>query len=245
MIIYPAIDLKEGQVVRLQEGDPSRKTIFNESPQDAAKEWQSQGAEWIHVVNLDGALDEKNNNIDAVKSIVEIGLNVQFGGGLRTMKDIENALEIGVSRVVLGTIAAQQPDIVREAVEKFDSEKICVALDARDGKITTHGWTALSEITPETLGNEMAKIGIQHALFTDVSRDGLMEGSNVDATIDLARKTGLKVIASGGISRVNEIRALASSHIVAGAVIGMALYRGLFTLSDALNAAALYERGRD
>lgn len=245
MIIYPAIDLKEGHVVRLQEGDPSRKTIFNESPKDAAKEWQSQGAEWIHIVNLDGALDEKNDNISAVKDIVDLGINVQFGGGLRSMEDIQNALKLGVSRVVLGTIAAQQPDIVREAVDKFGSEKICVALDARDGKIATHGWTTLSEMTPESLGKEMVKIGVQHALFTDVSRDGLMEGGNVDATIDLARKTGLKIIASGGISRVNEVRALAGSHIVAGAVIGMALYRGLFTLSDALKAAELYERGRD
>jgi len=234
MLIYPAIDLRGGKVVRLREGDPNQQTVFSDDPVATAKQWIEAGAEWIHVVNLDGAFAEANNNRDILAQIAQLDVKVQFGGGLRTMADIGSVIEQGASRVVLGTIALKAPEIVEEAVQKFGAERVCVALDAKDGKVTTHGWTTASELTPEELGNLMVERGVQHALFTDVSRDGQLTGSNVEATIALAKATNLQVIASGGVSGLEELQTLKDSGVVAGAVIGMALYTGQMQLADAL-----------
>lgn len=237
MIIYPAIDLRGGQVVRLREGDPTRQTVFSDNPVDMAQRWIDEGAEWLHVVNLDGAFAAANDNANILQQIAALGVPVQFGGGLRSLEDMAHALNQGASRIVLGTVAIENPSLVREALAKFGAEKICVALDARDGFVTTHGWTNASDQTPISLGRTMAEAGVVHALYTDVNRDGGLVGSNVTGTIALARNTGLNVIASGGVSRMSEISELAHSGVVAGAVIGMALYTGELTLKEALIAA--------
>ncbi len=237
MIIYPAIDLRGGKVVRLREGDPNRQTIFSDDPMATARQWIAEGALWIHMVNLDGALAQANNNGAILEAVAALNVKVQFAGGLRSPDDIARALQRGASRVILGTIAVQQPEIVAQAVEQWGAEQIGVALDARDGKVTTHGWQQQTSMTPAEFGNEMRARGVRHALYTDVSRDGGLGGSNVEGTIALGRETGLRVIASGGVSACEEIRHLAASGAVAGAVIGMALYERRLTLRDALAAA--------
>lgn len=241
MIIYPAIDLRGGKVVRLKEGDPDRQIVFSDDPVATAKSWMQQGAQWIHMVNLDGAFADANDNGRILELVSHLGVKVQFGGGLRNLGDIERAIEQGASRVVLGTIAVQQPILVAQAVGRWGTDRVCVALDARDGKVTTHGWQQMAEFSPFELGAQMSEIGVQHALYTDVQRDGGLSGVNLETTIELAQKTGLKVIASGGVTDLSEIQALARSSVVAGAVIGMALYEGRLNLMEAIQIAG----GRD
>ena len=242
MIVYPAIDLRGGRVVRLKEGDPDRQTVFSDDPLTTARTWVEEGALWIHMVNLDGAFATANDNGAILEQAARLGVKVQFGGGLRELADVERAFERGAARAVLGTVAVREPQIVAAAVERWGAEAICVALDARDGRITTHGWQQTVDITPVTLGQEMAKIGVRHVLFTDVRRDGGLEGSNVEATLQLARDTGLQVIASGGVQRVDEIRQLAAGG-ASGVVIGMALYTGQLQLQAALVAAGGHDAG--
>ncbi|QPC80956.1 1-(5-phosphoribosyl)-5-[(5-phosphoribosylamino)methylideneamino]imidazole-4-carboxamide isomerase [Phototrophicus methaneseepsis] len=236
MIIYPAIDLRGGKVVRLKEGDPNQQTVFSEDPIATAQIWQDQGAVWLHMVNLDGAFADANENGTILEQAAQLGLNVQFGGGLRSLDDIANAIDRGASRVVLGTLALKDPAAVEEAIARYGAERICVALDARDGKVTTHGWMETSDLTPIEVGQAMAGRGVRHALFTDVSRDGMLTGTNTDATIELAQETGLQVIASGGVATLEELTTLANSGAIAGAVIGMALYTKQFTLVQAIEA---------
>ncbi len=237
MIIYPSIDVRGGRVVRLREGDPNRQTVFSDDPLATARQWIEQGARWLHMVNLDGAFSTANDNGVILEQAATLGIPIQFGGGLRSLDDIAQALDRGAARVVLGTIAIQQPEIVTQALERWGAVAMCVALDARDGKVTTHGWQQSTALTPVELGQQMAAVGVRHALFTDVSRDGLLKGVNIDTTAALGRETGLQVIASGGVSTTDEIRQLKRSGFVAGAVIGMALYEGKITLADALAAA--------
>jgi len=237
VIIYPSIDLRGGKVVRLREGDPNRQTVFSDDPLATAHEWIDSGAKWIHMVNLDGAFASANNNGAILEAVAKLSAKVQFAGGLRTLDDIALTFERGATRVVLGTIAVQQPEIVVQAIERWGAEKISVALDARDGKVTTHGWQESTQMTPIEFGNQMRGRGVIHALYTDVNRDGGLAGSNVAGTIALGRETGLQVIASGGVSTLEEIREYAASGAVAGAVIGMALYEKRLSLREALEAA--------
>jgi phosphoribosylformimino-5-aminoimidazole carboxamide ribotide isomerase len=196
------------------------------------------------MVNLDGAFGNANDNSMILENAAQLNVKVQFAGGLRSLDDIARALERGASRVVLGTIAVQQPDIVGEAIQRWGAEAISVALDARDGKVTTHGWQQQTSMTPVEFGLQMRALGVRHALYTDVNRDGGLGGSNVAGTIALGREAGLQVIASGGVSTVEEIRQLAASGAVAGAVIGMALYERRLSLRDALAAAQVTAEGR-
>jgi phosphoribosylformimino-5-aminoimidazole carboxamide ribotide isomerase len=236
MIIYPAIDLRGGKVVRLREGDPARQTTYSDNPLETARRWIEDGAQWIHMVNLDGAFAQANDNGAILEAVAKLGIPVQFGGGLRSIDDIGQALERGASRVVLGTVAIQQPEIVTQAVERYGAERVCVGLDAKNGKIAIKGWQETADLTPIELGQQMAARGVRHALYTDVSRDGGLSGSNIEATAQLAAATGLQVIASGGVTTADEIRELARRG-AAGAVIGMALYEGKLTLKQALLAA--------
>lgn len=238
MIIYPSIDVRGGKVVRLREGDPNRQTVFSDDPLAAAKDWIAQGAAWIHMVNLDGAFAAANNTGDILETVAKLDVKIQFAGGLRSLDDIARSFERGAARVILGTVAVQQPEIVSEAVQRWGADAVGVALDARDGRVTTHGWQQATALTPTEFGLQMAALGVQHALYTDVSRDGGLGGSNVEGTIALGKATGLQVIASGGVSTVEEIRTLAASGAVAGAVIGMALYERKLSLGDALAAAS-------
>lgn len=237
MIIYPAIDLRRGQVVRLKEGDPSHQVTFSDDPVATAKQWIDEGAEWIHMVNLDGAFASVNDNSKILEAVAKLNVKVQFGGGLRDMDALQHAIDLGASRVVIGTLAVQNPEAVAEAVQKFGVEAVCVALDAKDGKVTTHGWTELSEHTPIEMGRLLTKKGVKYALYTDVKRDGSLIGVNIHDTIALGRNTGLSVIASGGVAHMTEIEQLAKSKVVSGAIIGMALYQNKITLNEALLAA--------
>jgi phosphoribosylformimino-5-aminoimidazole carboxamide ribotide isomerase len=241
VIIYPSLDVRHGRVVRLREGDPARQVIFSDDPLQTARCWIEEGASWLHVVNLDGAFSEANNALSILRQVAAVAASssacVQFAGGLRSAADIERAIASGAARVILGTLALTDPDLTAASVERFGADRVGVALDARDGKITTHGWTATSETTPAELGRALAARGVVHALYTDVSRDGGLGGANIAGTVQLARDTGLRIIASGGISSIDDIRALSASGVVAGAVIGMALYTGRIALKEALDAA--------
>ena len=237
MIIYPAIDLRGGKVVRLKEGDPNHQITFSNDPIATAKQWIDEGAEWIHMVNLDGAFDTTNDNSEILKAVALLNVKVQFGGGLRDIDAVQNAIDLGANRVVIGTLAIKNPEILEELVQTFGAGRICVALDAKDGKVTTHGWTELSDHTPIEFGRMIVEKGIQHALYTDVKRDGSLLGVNIHDTIELGRNTGLEVIASGGVSHMSEIEQLAKSKVVSGAIIGMALYQNKITLNEAFLAA--------
>lgn len=239
MIIYPAIDLRDGKVVRLKEGDPDHQITFSDDPVATAKQWIDEGAEWIHMVNLDGAFDTANSNSKILEAVAKLNVKVQFGGGLRSIEALKNAVDTGASRVVIGTLAVQDPSSVEMAVQELGEDAVCVALDAKDGKVTTHGWTELSDHTPIEFGRKFAQMGVKHALYTDVKRDGSMIGVNIHDTIALGRNTGLGVIASGGVSHMSEIEQLAKSGVVSGAIIGMALYQNKLTLNEALLAARI------
>lgn len=243
MIIYPAIDLREGRCVRLRHGDPSQETVFSDDPTEIAGRWTAAGTEWLHVVNLDGAFESRlggkhSPNIDALRSILhatEIG--IQFGGGIRSLDDMELLLELGVDRLVLGTSAVNKPRLVRDAVREFGAEQIVVGIDAREGRVATHGWTKTSGLTPAEFGRRMKEAGIVRVLYTDILRDGTLEGVNAEETANLAISTGLLVIASGGVASLKDLETLAihESSGVEGVIIGKALYTGAVDLAEALH----------
>jgi phosphoribosylformimino-5-aminoimidazole carboxamide ribotide isomerase len=238
MIVYPAIDLRGGRVVRLVQGDPARETVHSDDPLATAQRWRDAGAGWLHVINLDGALGGASSNLAILAQLAQVGLPIQFGGGLRSPEDTQQALEAGAARVILGTLAVRQPDAAGEAVRRFGPEAVAVALDAQGGRVATHGWQEQSDWTPVGLGQRFADMGVRHALYTDISRDGGLTGVNVEATARLARETGLSVIASGGVASLDDVRALAATKAgIAGVVIGKALYTGAFTLEDAIRAS--------
>lgn len=236
MIIYPAIDIKEGQVVRLRQGDPHQKTVYDSSPLTVAKRWQDQGAHVLHIVNLDGAFNQNTRLWSLVDEIAKLGLAIQLGGGLRTAEDVATALTSGVKRAVIGTAAVENPDLMSQLIAQHGAEAIVVALDARDGKVAIRGWQDKSDWSATDLGLEMAKRGVRHALYTDISRDGELGGVNIQATKDLADQTGLQVIASGGLRSIDDVKALLGSA-VAGVILGKALYEGMISLPEALQLA--------
>lgn len=239
MIIYPAIDLRGGRVVRLIQGDPSHETVFSDDPLETARRWMEAGSEWLHVVNLDGALSDGGLNLDMVKSLATTGLKIQFGGGIRSLDDVERILqEAHAHRVVLGTMVVREPSLAGEAVTRFGSDAVAVALDAKDGLVSVQGWQEQTPWTPVALGKHFAEMGVQHALFTDINRDGRLSGPNVKACADLAEQTGLGVIASGGVSSLDDIYDLKLAHPgITGVVIGKALYMHTVTLAEALAAS--------
>lgn len=244
MIVYPAIDIRGGRCVRLRQGEFAAETVFADDPADAARRWVGEGAEWLHVVNLDGALGEAGTdsspNLSALERILSaVSAPVQFGGGVRSLEDVVRLLTLGVARVILGTVAARRPEVVGEAVARYGAERVAAGIDARDGRVTVQGWTEVTEITAMDLAARMAAIGVQHAVYTDVGRDGMLVGVNVEATARLARASGLRVIASGGVATLDDLRALKAreGEGIAGVIIGMALYRGAIRLPEALAVA--------
>lgn len=225
-IVYPAIDLRGGKVVRLKEGDPARMTSYNNDPAEMAQKWLGEGASWLHVVNLDGAFGESDNaNRTALESILKLGARVQFGGGIRSIDAIDAALSLGVSRVVLGTIAVEQPDVVADALKTFGTEKIAVGIDARDGTVRVRGWKDDGGVSSQDLALQMRTVGLRTVIFTDIRRDGLGSGLNIPATKELADVSGLDVIASGGVHTLDDVIAAKNAGL-AGAIIGRALYEG-------------------
>ncbi len=238
MILYPAIDLRGGQVVRLQQGDPARQTHYSADPLAVARRWQEAGAAWLHVINLDGAFQAANDNLAVLARLAGLGIPIQFGGGIRSLEDAAQAFDAGAARVILGTAVAQDPALVEAFVARWGAERLAVALDSRGGQVAIHGWQAASAWTPVALGRALAQRGAVHALYTDVARDGGLQGVDVAGTARLAAETGLQVIASGGVASLEDIRALRATGQVAGAVVGKALYEGIFSLAEALHAAA-------
>ncbi len=237
MIVYPAIDMRNGQVVRLREGDPNRQTVFGDDPVAVAERWLKAGAQWVHMVNLDGAFAGAHDNGTILPRVAAAGLKIQFGGGLRSEADIALAFSRGVTRVVIGTAAVTNPELVRWAIAQYGVDAVCTALDARDGYVTTHGWQEKTTIHVHDLGIQVADMGVRHCLFTDVGLDGSLTGVNFAGTVALARASGLAVIASGGVQSLDDISALKDSGVVAGAVIGMALYEERIDLAAALGVA--------
>ncbi len=233
-IVYPAIDLRGGKVVRLKEGDPARMTSYSDDPADAARRWLDAGAEWLHVVNLDGAFGESDNaNQAALESILKLGARVQFGGGMRSLDAAARALSLGVSRVVLGTIAVEQPDVVANALKNFGADKIAVGIDARDGLVRVRGWKDDSGISATDLALQMRTLGLGTVIFTDIRRDGLGSGLNIPATRALADVSGFGVIASGGVHTLEDVIAARDADL-AGVIVGRALYEGTIELADCL-----------
>lgn len=239
--IFPAIDLRRGQVVRLQHGDPQRQTVFGPDPLAVARRWAAAGAEWLHVVNLDGAFAEGGaTNWKLLPQLAGVGPPVQFGGGMRSLDDVRRALDAGAARVILGTVAVEDPDVVARSVEECGAAHVVVALDARDGVVRTRGWQTDSGLTATELGRRMADLGVTTVLHTDISRDGILAGVNARASAALAQETGLRVIASGGISSLDDVLQAwgYADQGLAGVITGRALYEGKLDLAQAIQAVA-------
>ncbi len=242
MIIYPAIDLKEGQCVRLVQGRAEAKTVYSQNPARVARGFEEQGAVFLHVVDLDGAFEGRPANLEAIRAIAgAISIPFQVGGGLRTRENVLELLQAGANRVIIGTRAVKSPEFMAELIAEFGPERIVLGVDARNGMVATEGWVETSTLKAAELGRRMKELGIINAVYTDVSRDGLLQGPNLDSIREMALETGLKIIASGGVSSMENIRQLRGMEElgVSGAIIGKALYEGKIILSEALREANL------
>jgi phosphoribosylformimino-5-aminoimidazole carboxamide ribotide isomerase len=239
MIIFPAIDIRDGKCVRLTEGRFDQETIFADQPVDMAVRWAKEGAEYLHLVDLDGALAGKPVNMVAIKAIISaVKIPVQLGGGIRTLENIKECLDAGVQRVILGSVAVRQPELVAEACKRY-GDRIVVGIDARDGIAAVEGWGVAGGIRAEELAEKMAKVGVERIIYTDISRDGMLSGVNVEATAALAKACGIPVIASGGVRDMADMEAIkaAESAGIEGVIVGKAIYMGNLHLGDALKLA--------
>ncbi|WP_374440106.1 1-(5-phosphoribosyl)-5-[(5-phosphoribosylamino)methylideneamino]imidazole-4-carboxamide isomerase [Stella sp.] len=238
MILYPAIDLKDGRCVRLLRGAMDQATVYNDDPAAQAASFAAAGFSWLHLVDLDGALHGRAVNGAAVAAILAaVDLPVQLGGGIRDMAAIERWLAAGVRRVILGTVALRDPDLVRAAGRRFPG-RIAVGIDARGGRVAVEGWVETAETTALDLARRVEDAGVAALVYTDIDRDGTLSGVNVAATADLARAVSIPVIASGGVAGVADIHAVRATGVIAGVVVGRALYDGRLTAADALAALA-------
>lgn len=233
MIIFPAMDLRDGKCVRLYKGQFATSEVVGENPIQKAVAFKNQGAEFLHIVDLDGAKEGQSKNLQTVKDIVkETGLPVQLGGGIRNMQAIESLLSFGVKRVILGTAALNNPALVKEAVRKY-SNNIAVGIDAKDGYVAVEGWLKVSNINYIDLSKEMEDIGVKTIIFTDISKDGTLEGPNFEATAILNQEVSCNIIASGGLKSIADIEKLRKMNIH-GAIVGKALYSSCISLKDAI-----------
>ncbi len=243
MILFPAIDLKNGQCVRLEQGDMARATVFSLDPAAQAAAFAAQGFEYLHVVDLDGAFAGKPVNAAAVEAMLRsVTIPVQLGGGIRDLKTIEAWLDKGIARVIIGTAAVRDPALVKAAAKKYPG-RVAVGLDARDGKVAVEGWAETSEVTAFEIAARFADAGVAAIVFTDIARDGLLKGLNLDATVALAERIAIPVIASGGFASIDDVRALLAPEAkkLAGAIAGRALYDGRL---DAAAALAMIRHAR-
>jgi phosphoribosylformimino-5-aminoimidazole carboxamide ribotide isomerase len=233
MILYPAIDIRGGRCVRLIEGDFDRETAYDSDPSSAARRWVEAGADWLHVVDLDGAVDGKPINRETVAQIRgSVDVSIQLGGGLRRLTDLEEAFAAGVDRVVLGTVALRDPELVSSAVTRW-GDRIAVALDARDGRLATDGWLGQTDASAIEVAQRLAERRVRHFVYTDIRRDGTLSGPNLDALDELIEKVDADVIASGGIASLEDIKAVMAAGAT-GAIVGRALYDGRIDLGEAL-----------
>jgi phosphoribosylformimino-5-aminoimidazole carboxamide ribotide isomerase len=240
MILYPAIDLKDGQCVRLLHGDMAKATVFNTSPADQAQRFVKDGFEWLHVVDLNGAVQGRSMNADAVAAILNtVSIPVQLGGGIRTLDSVRDWIEAGVSRVILGTIAVRDPELVKTAARLWP-EQVAVAVDVRDGWVAVDGWTGASTLDPITLARRFEDAGVAALIVTDISRDGAMTGVNVEVVAAVAEAVAIPVIASGGVASIDDIHRLQAykGAPIAGAVLGRALYNGAIRPAEVIAAAS-------
>jgi phosphoribosylformimino-5-aminoimidazole carboxamide ribotide isomerase len=238
--IYPAIDLRQGKVVRLIQGDPNRQTIYAQNPAKTAQKWIEIGAKWLHVVNLDGAFGTAASlNLDALSRILEwiqvskANVSLQWGGGIRSLEDVRRLLSLGVTRVIVGSAAVEKPEVIQEALQEFDASRIALAVDVKDQKVYIRGWVKPVKETPVELGQRFYQLGLRTCIFTDIHRDGGGTGLNIAATSQFSHDTGLEVIASGGVASLEDV-ILSKQAGLSGVIIGKALYDQKISLSAAL-----------
>lgn len=232
--IYPAIDIIDGKAVRLSQGRFDKVEVFNDSPVEAARAWVEAGASYIHIVDLDGARYGKSFIVDIIKSITaEFNVPVQTGGGVRSLEDVTARIEAGASRVIIGTAAVKNPELVKAAVELY-GDKIAVGVDAKDGMVAIKGWEEVSNISAVDLCLKMKGYGVNTVIYTDISKDGMMQGPNIDSTKALIDSTGMDIIASGGVSKIEDVQNVCDIN-AAGVIIGKALYNGAMQLSEVLD----------
>ena len=243
MIVIPAIDLRDGKCVRLTEGRKDTATIYDANPFETAERFAAAGAEWLHIVDLDAAFGDQSANRSIVREIAQrIKIPVQFGGGMRSLADVAEMLDAGISRIVIGTIATEAPEMMAELAGRFQ-ERVCVGIDARGAQVMTRGWQQAETMSVVDLAKKVAAAGIERIIYTDIARDGTLKGLNVAATCELARASGLRVTASGGVASLDDIRSLIScgERLVDSVIIGKALYENRFTFADALRTAKNHE----
>lgn len=236
MRIYPAIDIKDGKCVRLLQGRFSDVTVYGDNPAETAKKWESEGGEFIHVVDLDGALKGHGVNADAIKEICKsVSVPVQTGGGIRTMEDIKAKFDCGIARVIIGTKAVSDSEFVKRAVDKY-GDKIVIGIDAKDGMVAIEGWEKTSEFTAVEFAKKMTTIGVKTIVYTDIATDGTLKGPNIAAMAEMVKAADADIIASGGIGSIEHIKSLIPTG-VEGVIVGRALYTGNVDLRDAISAA--------
>lgn len=230
--VFPAIDLRAGKIVRLVQGDPSRQKIYGDDPRQQAEQFKAEGAEWLHVINLSGAFNEDAQaNLKALESILSVGLKVEFGGGIRDEETVRAPLEMGVERVFLGTATIKNPELVDWAIEHYGPSRIAGDIGASDGQVMVKGWQEATPLTVLEVGQRLRSQGVQWCVFTDVKRDGVGTGVDVSGAIELQEKTGLQVVASGGVSTLEDVRRVKEAGL-AGVIIGRALYEGKIQLKE-------------
>jgi phosphoribosylformimino-5-aminoimidazole carboxamide ribotide isomerase len=235
--IFPAIDLRAGKIVRLAQGDPTRQTTYGDDPRAQAEQFKAEGAAWIHVINLSGAFgEEASANLKALEALLSVGLKVEFGGGIRDEEALRIPLEMGVERVFLGTAAIQNPALVDWAVATYGAARIAADIGVRDGQVMVKGWQETAPLGMLAAGKRFRQQGLEWCVLTDVRRDGVGTGVNVTSAVELQTATGLKVVASGGVSSLDDVRHIQEAGL-AGVIIGRALYEGKISLRDALIAA--------
>lgn len=239
-VVYPAIDLRGGKVVRLKQGDPSKETIYDDDPRSTAQRWLKIGAKWLHVINLDGALEESDSaNLAALKIILDVATQtiprrqIQYGGGIRSLADVERTLSMGVDRIILGTVAIHSPETLEQAVETYGSEKIAIAIDVYDGKVKVRGWQQQTDQDPVSLSKKLENLGVKTLIYTNIAHDGVGTGVDVTMTRRLAEETGMNVIASGGVNSLEDVNKVKAAGLD-GLIIGRALYDGNVSLEEAL-----------
>lgn len=234
MKLYPAIDLKDGKCVRLLQGDYNEVTVYGNHPGEMAKKWESLGGDFLHIVDLDGAKAGKGINEAAIKDIVaSVNIPIELGGGIRSLEDIKLQLDRGVNRVILGSAAIKNRALVKEAIETFGAEKIVVGVDAKGGMVAIEGWLEVTDTTALAFCKELERMGVQTVIYTDIAKDGMMQGPNIEETKKLVDETNLQIVASGGVSSLEDLKALEKIG-VHGAIIGKAIYTGAIQLEEAV-----------
>lgn len=239
MIIFPAIDIRGGKCVRLFKGDFAQETVYSDRPAEMAEKWQGEGAEYLHLVDLDGALAGNSQNMEAIKAILDaVRIPVELGGGIRTMENIDALLALGIQRVILGSVAVKSPALVEEACKTY-GERIVVGIDAKDGIVAVDGWGVSGDVEATELARRMADAGVRTIIYTDIARDGTLAGVNVPATVHLAKESGVRVVASGGVKSISDIEALLPYEAdgIEGVIVGKSIYTGSLNLRQAIETA--------